>query len=279
LALKRAVDLAKTGWKEESLDYREEATIDDLRDLEKRLIAEPDRTLSCDFETDGEDQEVPAVLLEDEDEGEDGSFDEGEIDEGIGTPKKSNRITVFQNITQVNFSDEVRTGLAIAYNHQTRPWIQRVFATQNQKCGHNWWNFDAGVALYNDLYIGGPQVHDTIWSFHHLQPDLPGRKSKRSAEDSRDKDMGSLAPLQFVASIYGFPFPWKHEFKNKPGWYGCCDVDSDLRAHLGIARDLRELFATRLQGRRHGMGTWRWCTISNPSSRRCRGEGFRSIAK
>jgi uracil-DNA glycosylase family 4 len=254
-AIKKAVEIAKIGWKEESLDYREEATIDDLREMWKRLQAEPDRTLSCDFETDGEDQDVPLISLGDEDEddelGEDGpeDLDAGEGLADIGeAPKKTGKITVFQNITQVNFSDEIRTGLATVYNHQTKPWIQKILATENQKCGHNWWNFDAGVAMYNGLHVGGSQVHDTIWSFHHLQPDLPGRNSKRSAEDSRDKDMGSLAPLQFVASIYGFPFPWKHEFKNKPGWYGCCDVDSDLRAHLGIAKDLAAIICDPATG-------------------------------
>lgn len=257
LCIKKAVELAKAGWKEESLDYREEATLNDLVEMEKRLKAEPERTLACDFETDGEEQDVPDDLLEDVDgvekeiEEEQGNEDACEVEdeEDEFKPTKTKRITVFQNVTQMNFSDEVRTGLAIEYNHQTKPYIQRVLNTRNEKVGHNWWHFDAGVAAFNGLSVAGPLVHDTIWSFHHLQPDLPGKKSKKSAENSRDKDMGSLAPLQFVASIYGFPFPWKHEFKNKPGWYGCCDVDSDLRAHLGIARDLSQIICDPLTGK------------------------------
>lgn len=260
LCVKKAVELAKVGWTEPSLDYREEATVNDLMQLEKRLLADPDRTLAADFETDGEEQDVPVELLEDEEgegdeeEGgddaddilmeieaeqeEDGPLEpEDELEEEF-KPRATKRITVFQSITQVNFCDEVGTGLAVVMNHQTKPYIQRVFKTQNPKVGHNWWHFDAGVAVHNELEMGGDLYHDTIWSFHHLQPDLPGKKSKKSAEASRDKDMGSLAPLQFVASLYGFPFPWKHEFKAKPGFYGCCDADATLRSHLGIARDL-----------------------------------------
>ena len=48
---------------------------------------------------------------------------------------------------------------------------------------------------------------DTWEAFHHLQPDIP-------------------APLQFVASFAGFPFPWKHMNQTNPEWYGIADVDA-----------------------------------------------------
>jgi hypothetical protein len=84
------------------------------------------------------------------------------------------------------------------------------------------------LMLYNGFTVIGSEIHDTMWMFHWLYPDLPGRRGKVS-DQGADKDAGSLANLQFCASMYDYPWPWKHEFDSNPGWYGCCDADSTLR--------------------------------------------------
>ena len=245
-AIKKAVNVAfklQNGtYREESLDYIEEGTIDQLKDLRKRLIAEPERTLSYDFETQGEDQEVPSLLGDDEGgEGGEGEDYETEGDEIAGRRKKKQKISVFQQITQVNFTVEVGTGIAVQLHRENSAIVRSIFALPNPKVGHNVWNFDNAVAAFNGIEIGGGLPDDTIWSFHHLYPDLPGRKGKVGVSEQSDKDMGSLAPLQFAASLYNFPFPWKHFFKEKPGFYGCCDSDAALRVHLGVSKDLQSI--------------------------------------
>lgn len=110
-------------------------------------------------------------------------------------------------ITQIQFSVGKGTGIAVPFNSvQHRPWIDKIMATPNVKANHNTWNFDNPRLRSKGVKIGG-RVHDTMWMFKHYHPQLP-------------------RGLQSVASLIGFPFPWKHLFGSKLGWYGCADVDA-----------------------------------------------------
>lgn len=124
----------------------------------------------------------------------------------------------------VQFSHEGRS-IAIPFEREFVPAIQRALLSPNTKCGHNVWLFDnkvlaaAGAREGLDLTPRGV-VHDTLAMFHHWQPDLP-------------------AHLQFAASFVQFPFPWKHLAGSHLAFYGCCDVDATLRLYTMLERTLR----------------------------------------
>ena len=102
----------------------------------------------------------------------------------------------------------------------------------------NCWMFDLPVAHHNNLSVNGI-VMDSMWMFHHAYPDLPG-SYKKVAGDSL-KDQGSLASLQFCASFYGFPWPWKHMRLNQGMLYGCYDGIAGRMVYNGARRDLVKL--------------------------------------
>lgn len=126
-----------------------------------------------------------------------------------------------QPITQIQFSTEIGTGICF-------PWIEPyigmarvLMASPNPKAGHNVWKYDNPILREKYQFQINGRVDDTRWLWHHLQADLP-------------------ADLQFVASFYGFPFPWKHMADSDLAWYGCADVDAPQRIMTKIPDDLRK---------------------------------------
>ncbi len=100
------------------------------------------------------------------------------------------------------------------------PLIKKILACSNDKVGCNNWKFDDPHLRSNGCYIGGV-IHDMRWAWHHLQPDLP-------------------ANLQFIASFYDFPFPWKHLNVADPAVYGICDVWATDMIYAGIIPQMKE---------------------------------------
>lgn len=153
--------------------------------------------------------------------------------EGKGKKKQqSGRIRTDQAIIQMNIAVEPTNAMAFAMTPENKRLMQRLFRLPNPKVNHNMWFFDQPVMEYNDIQVNG-RLDDTLWLFHHLFPDVPGKGSKASD----DKPDGSLANLQYCASFSNFPFPWKHLSEARPEFYGCCDVHSDLELFTWLKRE------------------------------------------
>lgn len=113
-----------------------------------------------------------------------------------------------QQLRLIQFSLEKRTGIAMPWEGEYVQIAKDILGSSNVKCGHNVWLFDNKVLANAKVRVAG-RVDDTMWLFHHMQPDL------------------DLA-LQKVASLANFPFPWKHLAGSDLQWYGCADVDACL---------------------------------------------------
>jgi len=109
-------------------------------------------------------------------------------------------------IKLVQFSLNKGSGIALPYRNGYIKIIHDIFALPNVKANHNTWNFDNPRLKAKGVILNGI-VHDTMWMFKHWQSRLP-------------------RGLQSVASLVGFPFPWKHLYLSNLEWYGCADVDA-----------------------------------------------------
>lgn len=83
------------------------------------------------------------------------------------------------------------------------------------------------------FFVMGGLVHNC---FHHLWPDLPGKKGKVQGEME-----GSLANLQFASSMYSYWMPWKHLVDERPEFYGCHDSAATLMLFNSLKRDMEAL--------------------------------------
>lgn len=110
------------------------------------------------------------------------------------------------DIILIQFSIRMGMGIALPWTAEYMPVILALFDLENNKANHNTWNFDNPILKNKGVKIRG-KVHDTMWMFKHWHPKLP-------------------RGLQNVASLLGFPFPWKHLYGANLNWYGCADVDA-----------------------------------------------------
>ncbi len=173
----------------------------DVRDLLERLRAQPELLLAYDIETDRSiavDESELFKLEEDDDAEENDKENEEEarfdIQKALAGP-----------IVQVQFSVGVGHALSIPFTERFVPTMREILGSSNPKIGHNCWRFDDPMLRLSGLRVNG-QRSDTLWAWHHTQPDLP-------------------AHLQFVASQFGQPYPWKHLAGQDLAFYGACDVD------------------------------------------------------
>lgn len=112
----------------------------------------------------------------------------------------------FKKIIMFQFSVKMRTGIAIPHTKEYEPFIRRILKSRNRKAGFNWWDFD-GPRVRNAGYEVNGRIDDIMWMFKMWHPRLP-------------------RGLQSVASMFDFPFPWKHLYGDKLAFYGCADVDA-----------------------------------------------------
>lgn len=98
---------------------------------------------------------------------------------------------------------------------ETHTFFTRMGLTKNS------WLFDRPILLNHDVPVP-IETDDTMWMWHHLQPDLP-------------------AHLQGVASLWRFPFPWKHMAGSDLTFYGAADVDAVQWIMRGLPRDMKRL--------------------------------------
>lgn len=110
------------------------------------------------------------------------------------------------DIIQVQFSIGRRTGYALPFKNGYEQIARKIYQLPNTKLGFNWWNFDAPRLAAKGVTVNG-KVHDLMWMFKHYHPRLQ-------------------RGLQAVASLFYFPFPWKHLMGTSLEFYGIADVDS-----------------------------------------------------
>ncbi len=122
-------------------------------------------------------------------------------------------------ITQIQFSLQPGTGIVLPWRDEYVDIAREVMASQNPKAGHNTLKFDNPRLRAQGFTINGV-IHDTMEMWRRAQPDIP-------------------AGLQFVASFYGFPFPWKHLADSDPEFYGACDVDAPQRIMAKLPEDMK----------------------------------------
>lgn len=107
-------------------------------------------------------------------------------------------------IFQIQFSVNMREAIVFPWKQPYLDVVVALFLLPNVKANHFAYNFDIPRLEQAGVKINGT-IHDTLWMFKHWHPRLP-------------------RGLQSVASMVGFPFPWKHYFGERPQWYGGCDV-------------------------------------------------------
>ena len=145
-------------------------------------------------------------------------------------------------ITQVNLSSGKRHAVVADYTSETIAILQDILScTPNPKYAHNGYLFDNQVARVNGFEIRGSSLHDSMWAFHWLYSDIPskgGPKKDTGIDASYLDDDGAFAALQFCASYYGFPIPWKHLYASDPHSYGAYDGDAVAWVMEGVYGDL-----------------------------------------
>ena len=206
--------------------------LDALRELYAEAVADPNLLVAFDLETAtswGEDEDESIEFSRDVEDGEsDGSVtsdsdNSGCDDESTNSPNLSrNALDIAKaGIRTVQFSLRPGTGVSCDWSDECRDWVQRIMSLPNPQAGHNSWLFDEPILRNHGVEVR-EGTHDTLWMWHHLQPDLP-------------------AHLQGVSSLYGMPFPWKHLSGADLDFYGAADVDAVQRIMLGLPVALKRL--------------------------------------
>ena len=237
--MKYAVQIAKNGFHPPAVEFYEHAGLSELEWLKQRCLTDETLPVSVDFETEVnlnvfEDVQLLSAMEE--------LYGEEDAKKKL---KKKDKIGTEQPITQVNISVKENESFVFQATQELMQGCAELLAMPNPKVTYNGWNFDGPVAVWNGMPLAGPQ-HDVIWLFHHLWPDLPGKRGKVQGELE-----GSLANLQFAASMYGWWMPWKHLVEERPEYYGCHDSAATLMLFNVLKRELQTL---RYQDR--GMTLW-----------------------
>jgi len=204
-----------------------------LRDLYLEAKNDPSLLVAFDLETAtswGEDEDESIEFSRDSEDADTASdFDEEsgqESDNELGANKRTglsrDALDIGRaTIRTVQFSLRPGTGISCDWSDECRAWVQRIMSLPNPLAGHNSWLFDEPILRNHGITVK-EGTHDTLWMWHHLQPDLP-------------------AHLQGVAGLYQMPFPWKHLSDADLDFYGAADVDAVQRIMLGLPQALRRL--------------------------------------
>lgn len=126
-----------------------------------------------------------------------------------------------KNITQIQFSHKPGQAIVFQWAGDLVSVAKAIMALPNDKIAHNGWLFDEPKLRAHGVTING-KTHDTMWMWHHIQPDLPKK-------------------LQFVTSFYAPEMgPWKHLATSDMTWYGGCDVDAVSRLFPALKAALQK---------------------------------------
>lgn len=200
----RAVRIAKYGFTELPLKYQTDPTETEIRDFKARVLENPNVLVSFDIET--------ANISNTRREWPDWYSIQFSLAPGTG---------IFFNVEGTGLEYSLDTNIL---NQVIKP----VLASQNPKVTHNGWRYDLRVLRERyKLEINGRQ-DDTMWMFHHWEPDLTIESTKEDGGGDR-ASLSTRAGLQFAASFFGMTKAWKHLNESDPKHYGICDVDACQR--------------------------------------------------
>lgn len=227
--MKYAVQVAKNGFRPPATEFYERAGLTEIEWLKERCSMDETLPISVDFETEVninifEDQQLLTAMEE--------LYGEEDAAKKL---KKKDKIGTDQPITQINISVKENESFVFQASQELMHGCAGLLAMPNPKITYNGWCFDAPVAVWNGMPLAGEHF-DVMWMFHHLWPDLPGKKGKVQGQME-----GSLANLQFAASMYGYYMPWKHLVDEQPEVYGCHDSASDIMLFNALKRDMQAL--------------------------------------
>lgn len=200
----KAFKLAREGFKPFPTNYKTQPSPEEIIEFRDRVLAAgPHDVLIFDFETVDIDKSAPS-----------------------GT---------WPALISVQFSLEVGTGIHMYITRDTLPIVKQIMAAPITKAGHNIWDFDIPLAIYHGITVGG-LAHDTMWMYHHKEPDLTLDEAGKEADT--DLRFSTSAGLQSVASFYGADTLWKHErmIQNEETQrhYAVADVDNNGRIMWGL---------------------------------------------
>lgn len=192
--LKLAVSVAQDGIPAElPQQYSEVPSLQEARDYLAFLQSNPSLPIAYDIETDYSTK----------------SSDESDALSGTGN-----------NITQIQFSHKPGQAIIFQWQGEYIEIAKAILALSNDKIGHNALIFDNQKLRLAGVLVAG-KIWDTMWLWHHLQPDLPKK-------------------LQFVTSFYAPDMkPWKHLASSDMTFYGGCDVDSLQRIFPPLLASLK----------------------------------------
>lgn len=196
--IKLAVQVAATG-RPQSVEqqYNEVPTIAEAQAYLDLLKSDPLLTIAYDIETDYSHR----------------SSDESEALVGTGN-----------KVTQIQFSHRPGQAIVFQWVGAYKEIARAILALPNPKIAHNGWLFDElKLALpENGSVVVAGVTEDTMWLWHHLQPDLPKK-------------------LQYVTSFYDPGFrPWKHLAGSDMTFYGGSDVDVLQRIYPTLVEQLKK---------------------------------------
>lgn len=129
-----------------------------------------------------------------------------ETSDSIKTEDEEEIILSSDKITQFQFSTGKRHAVVIPWHSDYLPHILRLMSSSNRKLSWNGWRFDDLILEQAGIHING-ESWDLMTTFHFYEPDLP-------------------CGLQYAASIFQFPYAWKHFAGDNLPFYGAADVDS-----------------------------------------------------
>lgn len=193
----KALDWAKDGFAEFPRRYTTHPSRSDVEAFVRQVLAQPSQCLAWDIETD------PTIRLD--------------VHRGV-----------FPTLNSLQFSAGPGEGIFLTANDTNWEAIHALLTSGNPKIGHNVWDFDQPIVASQGHILGGTS-HDSLWMFHHYQPDITIEDASGNIDQDEDLRLSTSAGLQYVASFAGMDFLWKHLNNSNPEFYGIADVDADSR--------------------------------------------------
>jgi len=195
LDLKKAFQIANWGFRQHAVDYETHPSLEKAQEFYEQVKSDPEALLAFDIETEYSLEEDDEILHEEDEE-------KDEIREAEEFRKRAE-----SKLLSIQFSLFPYTAIYLPWFGAFAECARNILLLRNPKVGHNAYRFDLPKLREAGVEVHGT-VMDTMWMFHHLQPDLSGHYN-----------------LQSVGSFYGHDFPWKHLSHDQPEFYGCVDAD------------------------------------------------------
>ena len=125
------------------------------------------------------------------------------------------------NIIQIQFCTGKGDAIVFPWKEPFITISRSIFLLPTPKANQFAYGFDNPRLKAAGVVMNGP-LHDIMWMFKTYQPRLPRN-------------------LQSMASMAGFPFPWKQMADSEPEYYGGCDVIADAYVMEWLVPRMKQL--------------------------------------